>query len=301
VRQQNPDNYYYVLVNNDGLWRFMLRTSDAETVLRDWTAHPAIVAGETTFTLGVLVNGASFEFYYDGLYIGQVTDTTLDTAGQTGLIVGTDEALDADVSAQFDDLLLTTPLQTESGNVFPQQLMGGSGQATVQELQRRRLIPAQGDMALMVDESFGQAVSPGVSRFPLGRGLTFTHFAYAATITIQPASTGTTGCGLVFRDVGDTDYTVAYIDQTGGYGLSQRIDDAFQAGVYGQNAAIGEGSHILLVIASDDILYYYIDGLHVGSLDIPSLEGSIGNAVVNFDPIDTNCQFNNTWLWRWDS
>jgi hypothetical protein len=301
ARQQDPDNYYYVLVNNEGLWRFMLRTSEGETVLRDWTAHPAIVAGATAFTLGILVNGASFEFYYDGLYIGQVIDRNLETAGQTGLIVGTDEALDAEVSAQFDDLLLTTPLQTDSGGVFPQQLMGGSGQATVQELQRRRLIPSQGDMALMVDESFGQTVRAGVNRFPLGRGLTFTNFAYAATVTIQPTSVGTTGCGLVFRDISDTDYTVAYIDQTGGYGLSQRVDDLFQAGIYGQNTAVGEGSHILLVIANDDILYYYIDGLHVGSLELPSLEGSIGNAVVNFDTIDTTCQFNNTWLWRWDS
>jgi hypothetical protein len=301
VRQRASDNYYYAMVNSDGLWRFMLRTSEGETVLRDWTSHPALVAGETAFTLGVLVNGTTFEFYYNGLYVGQVIDTAISAAGQMGVIIGTDEALDAEVNAQFDDLLMTTPLETSIGSVFPQQLIGGSGQATVQELQRRRLIPSQGDMALMVGESFGQAARPGVNRFPLGRGLTFTNFAYAATVDILPASAGMTGCGLVFRDINDTDYTIAYIDQTGGYGLSQRVDDLFQEGIFGQSTSIGEGSHRLLVIANGDILYYYIDGLHVGTLEMPSLEGSIGNAVVNFDPIDTTCQFNDTWLWRWEN
>ena len=300
LRQQNQENYYAVLVNSDGLWRFVVRTSQGETVLRDWGPHPAIGIGATSFTLGALVTGANFEFFYDGQYIGQVIDSTFSLGGQTGLFVGTGEVLDAEVRAQFDDLLFTTPFQTSSGGVFPQQLVGGSPQATVQELQRRRLIPTRGDMALTAGESFGQSVRPGVSRFPLGRGLTFGSFAYGATIDIQASSTGLAGCGLVFHNVNDNEYSIAYLDQTGGYGLSRRVNDEFQPGIFGQNPALSADAHDLLVIANGDILYYYIDGQHVGTLDTPVLEGSIGNAVVNFDPIDTTCQFTETWLWRWE-
>ncbi|MFN8376828.1 MAG: hypothetical protein U0694_28645 [Anaerolineae bacterium] len=299
MRQQDRDNYYAVFVNSDGLWRLSLHSAQGESVLRDWTAHPAIVAGQTAFTLGVLANGSNLEFFYNGQYVGQLMDTAINRAGQTGFIVGTGESLNADVRARFDDLLITTPFETSAGGVFPQQLVGGSAQATVQELQRRRLIPTQGDMALVVDESFGQAVRPGVSRYPLGRGLSFTSFAYGANVTIQPQAAGTTGCGLVFRNISDTDYTVAFIDQSGGYGLSQRVNDQFQPGIFGQNPASNDLTHDLLVIANGDILYYYIDGLHVGTLTLSASEGSIGNAVVNFDPIDTTCQFNDTWLWRW--
>jgi hypothetical protein len=302
VRHQNLANYYAVLVNSDGFWRFVVRTSQGETVLRDWSSHPAIVAGETAFTMGMLVVGANFEFYYNKQYVGQIVDTTFSFGGQTGLFIGAAEALDAEASAQFDDLLLTMPFQMSNGaGVFPQQLMGGSPQAAVQELQRRRLIPTQGDMTLVVEESFGQAVRPGVSRFPLGRDLTFTNMVYGAAVEIQAQAAGTTGCGLVLRNVSDTDYTVAYIDQTGGYGLAQRVSDAFQPGLFGQNPAFTENPHDLLVIVNGDILYYYVDKQHVGMLTLPLVEGSVGNAVVNFEPIDTTCQFNDTWLWRWDN
>lgn len=299
VRQQNADEYYAAFVNSDGLWRFVTRAAQSEGVLRDWSSHPAIVAGETAFSLGVLANGASFEFYYNGQYIGQVTDARSSGAGRTGLLVGTAQLLDASVRAQFDNLLITVPYQGSAGGVFPQALTLGSPTASVQELQRRRLIPSLGEMALVVDESFGQSVRAGVSRFPLGRGLTFSNFAYGATVEIQTQAAGAAGCGLLLRAASDTEYIVAYVDQTGGYGLSPRVNDVFQPGLFGEGLAADGAVYELLVIANDDVLHYYINGQHVGRLNAAALEGGIGIAVVNFEPLDTTCQFRDMWLWQW--
>ena len=133
----------------------------------------------------------------------------------------------------------------------------------------------------------------------LGRGVTYQNFAIGATVAWQAAA-GTTGCGLILRATDDSRYTLAYIDQMGGYGLSQRTDDSFAPGIFGETANFEAGSHHLLVIARRDILYYYVDGQYKGTLENSAIDGMIGEAVVNFEPISTSCTFTETWLWRWD-
>jgi hypothetical protein len=173
-------------------------------------------------------------------------------------------------------------------------------QAMVRELEHRHLIPAGGEMDLTVEESFVESSRPGVYPFMLGRGATYTNFVLATTVSWQTLSDGMAGCGVIFRSTDDTNYTLAYIDQTGGYGVSRRVNDSFEVGIFGENARLLEGPRQLLIIANDDTVHYYVDAYHVGTLDNVAMEGAVGNAVVNFDPVATSCQFDNTWVWRWE-
>jgi hypothetical protein len=297
--RHNNDNYYLLNINANGQWRFVIRQTDGEQILRDWTPHPAIIAGQTTFELGILVNGKGFDFFYDGQVFGSVTDDTLPETGTIGLAVETPDDPTARTSATFDDLLVTIPMEKNGERIIPQQLIVSTPSDMAQEIQRRGLIPAGGEMTLTLNESFVESRQPGVEELLLGRGTTYQDFAIGTTVTLQAQAAGMTGCGLVLRAADDSHYTLAYVDQAGGYGVSQRDGDSFQPGIYGENATAGI-THHLLIVAFGDILYYYLDGQYSGKIDNPAVDGAVGNAVVNFEPISTSCQFTNTWLWRWD-
>jgi hypothetical protein len=300
ARQQNDETYYLLLVNNSGQWRFAVYSGDGEHVLRDWAAHPAIVPERTEFTLGLMAQSGGFDFFYNGQLFGQVADTTLENAGRVGLAAATTDSLTSNTVVQYDDLTITVPLMVNQERVIPQQLILNPPQAMVRELEHRQLIPAGGQLSLAVEESFVESSRPGVHPFILGRGTAFTNFVLAATVSWQALDEGATGCGLIFRSVDDAHYTLAYIDQTGGYGVSRREGDTFEPGIFGENSALAGGTRHLLVIANGNTVHYYIDGYYTGTLENTVMEGEIGNAVVNFDPVHTSCQFDDTWVWRWE-
>lgn len=294
------DNYYLYQISDQGLWRVILHTANGETTLRDWSSHPAIVAGTTEFLLGALVNGPRLEFFYNGALIGAETDTTLTEGGRTGLALATLNVLDGETRAQFDDFLITVPRETEQPAPIPDQLIGTTPNNTAQELERRRIIPAGGTMAFIIETSFAEYANDGVTRFTLARENTFTDFALGTTVTWRSAAAGITGCGLVLRDTGSTEYTLAFVDQTGGYGLSRRIGEIFEPGLFGEGLTGGTGPYTLLVIAQGEQLLYYANGDYMGRLENPAVAGTVGIAVVNYEAINTSCNFRNTWLWRWN-
>ena len=297
ARQQDANHYYLLQINESGQWRFSLHLAESDQILRDWTPHPAIVAGNSSFTLGMMVNGAGFDFFYNGQFFGQLTDTTLSDAGQIGLEVATRATLTSQTTGNFDDLIITTPLEINGTRLIPQQLMGGKASDTAQELQRRSLIPAGGVMDLTVASSFVESRRPGVERVMLGRGATYDNFALGSTISWTAASSGVTGCGLIFRASDDTHYMLAYLDQTGAYGVSHRDGDSFNPGIFGEGVDLKEPLHQLVVVVRDNQLAYYLDGVYRGNLETTLIDGAVGNAVVNFEPISTSCQFNDTWVW----
>lgn len=299
LARRQGDDYYAFVVNDDGLWRFTVMADGQERVLRDWISHPSIVAGQNEFTLGLMAKGAGFDFFYDGTFIGSVADTTL-TDGSLELVVVSAPAPGSTASASFDNLIITTPFEHNGAPVLPQQVQVSDAIGMAQMLQRRHVVKAEGSMALTVPESFVQYARPGINRLMLGRGATYTNFALGATLNLQATTSGMAGCGLVFRYQSETDYTLAFLDQTGGYGISTREGDNFAPGLYGENPAWGPGEHHLLVIADQNTLYYYINGQSVGVVENPGREGQIGTAAVNFETIDTSCRFTNLWLWRWD-
>jgi hypothetical protein len=299
ARQQDDNTYYLLEVNSSGQWRFSIHTSEGEQVLRDWVAHPAIAVARAEFTLGLMAQSGGFDFFYNGQLFGQAADATLENPGRVGLAAATTDSLSSSAVVQFDDLTLTVPLLVNQQPVIPQQLMLTAAQAMVRELEHRHLIPAGGVMALIVEESFAESSRPGVLPYMLGRGTTFTDFVLATTVTWQARGDGAVGCGVVFRAVDDLHYTLAYVDQTGALGLSRRVGDAFEPGIFWEGSP-AEASKHLLVIAYGDVVYFYADGLLAGTMENRAIEGAIGNAVVNFDPVHTSCQFDNTWVWRWN-
>lgn len=301
ARQQDNRNFYSLSTNNQGEWRFRVRQAGEDRILRDWTSHPLLVNDATEFTLGMMVSGGGFDFFYNGQLFSRLTDFSLAEAGRVGLGVDTVSSLTSQTRVAFDDLTITTPLLTEGQRILPQQLIIGSPAATARDLQRRGLIPAQGELVLNVGESFVESQRPGVEELLLARGSNFRTFALGSNVAWQATQEGISGCGLIFHSQDDTNYTLAYVDQNGAYGVSQRLNDRFLPGIFQESPELAGNQHHLLVIVQTDQLLYYIDGVYAGSSATEGIEGGVGNAVINFDPVRTSCQFRDTWVWSWDN
>lgn len=300
ARQPNGDSYL-AMVNASGGWRFAAVENGTERAIRDWAPHPAILAGETSFSLGVMAYGGGFDVFYNDQFIGKVIDggAVLPGSGQIGLLVETSPQASSAAAVRFDSFLVTVPAQVDGAYVLPQQLIVTDAVVITHELERRHLIPGDGVLAWMIDESFVERSTPGVGRLVLVRGSAFQTYAMGTTFTLAAQEAGVTGCGLLLGNTGDTDYTVAYFDNTGAYGVSRRGGETFQQGIYGENPALlAQGAHTLVVIVGADTLRYYVNGYYAGEMAYDPPSGEVGNIVINFDPVRASCQFRNTWLWR---
>jgi hypothetical protein len=299
AQQQDAETYYLYTISHRGQWRFTANTADNEQVVRDWSTHPAIIVGDIEFSLGLMVREAGFDFFYNDQLIGRLTDETISGPGQIGLMVQPPPGADSDVIAQFQNLAITVPLTTES--LIPDMIATGDSTVTLQELQRRRLIPVIGAFGLIVPRSFVTHNRPGVNQIQLGGDQTFSQFALGATVTWDIFTPSVpAGCGLTLGATGDDDYLLAYFDQTGAAGLSLRQGDLFEPGVFREGFDASTTTHRLLVVADDDGLLYYVDGQLAGRLAGEAADGAVGNAVVNFEPTTTSCQFTDTWVWTWN-
>jgi hypothetical protein len=292
-------SYYRLAINDQGQWRMTLVTSSGEQILRDWTNHPAIVAGQESFTLGVLANDGAFDVFYNNIYVGQVVDPDLTlTEGSIGLYLETPNSAGSESQIAFDALTVTAPRQTGEVDILPNRIVSGGQALTIQELERRRVIPTGGEAALTVTESSASLSSPGVNRLLLGRGTTFEDFVLSTTVNLKAGASGVVGCGVIFGSTSDADYALAYIDQTGGYGLSPRSGDTFAPGIFGVNEGWTQGRQHLLVVRLGETVYYFVNREHVGTIQMPAVEGEIGVAAVNYETISTTCEFSDTWVWR---
>ena len=297
------DTYYSVQINESGNWRFIRVSGTDTTVLRDWRTHPAIVPGITEFSLGVLALGVGFDLFYNGQYIGSLTDDTHNRAGLHGVSVTSANAIGSQISATFDDFIITQPQQVNGAPIFPARISAtGAGGVTVRELQRRQVIPMGGEMALTLNSSSARLGAAGVLRFPITGGTLYGNLVLGGTVAWDNDGSGANGCGLALRspDAGAT-YDLAYVDSDGGYGLAHYAGDAagFTDGIYGHSHDIGTGPYHLVVVAAGQMLHYFIEGHYVGELATSALNGEIGQTVINFDPLNTQCRFENIWLWQW--
>lgn len=299
--RQRGDERYRLKINHRGEWRLEIQSGEEERILRDWTPHPALGSGRESFRLALLANGSSMDFFLDGQLFGRFNDDTLNDGRGVGLLVETLDSLSSRVSASLDELVITQPRTAGGQPILPQRYIVAAPADIVRDFQRQAIIPAGGELALNVTESFVESRLPGVEAFLLARETTFTDLVMGVTLTIQAADPGMVGCGLIFGGNGDDTYWLAYVDAAGGRGLSQRDGDTFQAGLFVEGVPEASTTHDLLVIAQGGRILYYVNQQLVGRLDEASAVGAIGNAVVNFEPIATSCQFSNTWVWRWDS
>lgn len=299
------DGYYALALAESGSWRLDYINEDgAARQVRDWTTHPAIVAGTSRFTLGVLVNGATFDVFYNGAWVGQAVETQTDTpdVGQVGLYGGTSDAVGSGMVAAYDDLTITAPLRLGEIEIMPTALVPGAQALTVQELERRRVIPTGGSLALAVPESSGRQVEPGVNRVLLGRGATFSDYVLHTSFTLTTGSPeALVGCGLLLGNLSETEHAIAFLDRRGGYGISARDGENYAPGLFGENEAFAGGQrHNLVIVKQGARAELFVDRQHVGGLNLPAAmdaPAQIGNAVVNYERSDTSCNFSDTWVW----
>jgi hypothetical protein len=292
VRQLGEDAYAFE-VDSQGRWRFAVRAGEVVTPVRDWSTHPAIPAGETAFTLGVLVRGSDFDLFYDGALIGSLRDEAAPRPGRVGLALRTGSALDSEILVSVDTITVTAPTEPA---IFPQQLIVADGATMAQEMERRGLI-APSTQALNIGESFIDSARAGVTPLPLARGEQYERFAYGANVAWQSGyANAPTGCGLVAGYQNDDDYLLAYLAQNGDYGVSPLTAEGFAPGIFGTQLPPAATPHHLLLVAAESGLHYYLDGQYTGALTDAAAAGNIGIAAVNYESVSMSCQFSNLWV-----
>ncbi len=301
IARQQGASYYLYEVNSEGRWRFSLFQDGARTVLGDWREHPAIRPGASTFSLMLMAKDSGFDFFYDNAFVGSISDSTLRGAGAIGLAAGTISNGASLTTAIFDSLRVTQPTLLNGSPLIPQEFTLGDATTMAQAVVRRHVAGANGVMTLTVPEATVSLTRPGLDYLLLGQGTSFGNFAMGTTVNIQSSLEAEVGCGLIFQYQDGSNYTLAFLDETGGYGVSRQLNGVFEPGLFGQNLDwAGRGNHHLLIIADDNRLYYYVDGISAGSLDIPFQAGQVGAAAINYVSMDTTCTFSNLWLWEWD-
>jgi len=278
----------------------ILQTQEETIILRDWTTHNAIVTSEFPFSLGVLTYDNTYEFYFDGEYLGTEEDETLTNSGRTGILLTTANVNESNLQVITDNFLVTTPFNLNGASITPQQVVGQTAQDIIQELQRRKFVPTGGELGASIGESFIQFAQAGVTRLPIVREQSYSSIAFGADITINTSDDTLHGCGLTFHEVEDTTYSLAYVDNQGGYGISQFSNDIFEPGIFGERDLSNPTNQHLIVISQPDMTYFYVNRLYAGSTNLSINSGGINNAVINFEPSDTTCIFRDIWVWRWE-
>ena len=203
-------------------------------------------------------------------------------------------------SATFDDLIVTTPTQVNGADVIPQEVTGGRWQP---------------------DGSGAQAQSCRLGRWandadPAGQ------FGAVCASRHQPRDAGARHALHQFRARHDRRFErrCAPVRRAAAWSSASRTipitrspisirtaNTAFPSAAAtpsapeftGQIRQYLRGTHLLLVVANDNTIYFYIDRQLVGSTDNTAQDGEVGIAVVNFEPNTTACHYTNFWLWNW--
>ena len=299
-RYQAPNTYHRVLLSKTGFWR-VERIEDGDLVrVRNWTTHPAIVPGETDFRLGVLASGQHIDVVYNGQVVGSASDQATPKAGGLGIVMRTDDKTGGLMSFAVRQTLLTLPTRVNNRILFPQRVLKRRDYLMARDLARKQLVPAGYNVSFVQRESSVRNVREGVTRFAIASDRVYEQFALGVSLTLKAAEAGNGGCGLFFHFNDENHYTLAYTTSEGDFGISRRIGDGFEPGIYGRRSPPEDPVHYLLVIALDDVVHYFLDEEYVGSMESQPRVGSIGIAVVNYDLVDTSCKFDDLWLQSFD-
>lgn len=300
-RYINPELYYRLVMNDQGFWQLELIRDEEVEVIQSWSTHPAIVPGETDFTLGVLTSGESIDIVYNRQFIATVFSNSVLQEGNVGLAIVTANALGSRVSVDLEHALMTSPAQFDNPFVFPEILAANNVNSLAHTLERQQIIPIGGEVKFTAPQIEIRNINPGVSRFDVATGVTFATFVMGGTIHWQKPGDGIGGCGITFNDMNDQQYTLAYINTDGEYGVSRRDGDSFDIGIFGDGLPIDSDTHSFTLIVLSDQIHYFINNRHIGKMPYSPTSGEIKTAVVNFDGVDTMCTFNDLWLWSLDT
>lgn len=295
-RYARPDSHSRVLLNRQGFWR-MERVDEGDiVVVRNWGTHPAIVAGESEFRLGVLASGAHFDIVYNGQIVGMVGDRLSEVLGGVGVAMRTADVIGSRLSFAIAGATMTIPTRVDEALIVPNQLITRPYHVMDNVLARQQLIPVDGVIKMILPESSVRRRLAGVTPYLLGSGLRFGEFAIGAKLSYQISDEGNGGCGILFHYQDEQHYQLAYATAEGDFGVSQREGDVFAPGIYQKAPTDAVDEHDMLVIVYDGTIHYYVDNRHIGQLAYESSPGSVGIAVVNYASVETNCVFEDFWV-----
>ena len=105
-RYIDENNFYRFDISGDGLWGVSRRLEDQWIPIVELTASSAIQTGYASNTLRVVARGDRFEFYANGVLLGQAANANL-PVGRIGLFASTFD--DPDTHVSFDDLVIVSP------------------------------------------------------------------------------------------------------------------------------------------------------------------------------------------------
>ena len=300
-RYLSPNDYYRLLLGESGYWRIDRIDNGESMQVRAWTTHPAIVAGEPDFRLGILASGQHFDVVYNRQVVGSVADDAPARAGALGLIALTDDKTGGPMSFAVRETLLTLPTRVDRAILFPQRILRRADYLMAHDLARKQLAPAGFNISFVQRESSVRHIKAGVTRIPIAPDRQYEQFALGAALRFEQASAGNGGCGIFFHFNDERHYTLAYMTSQGDFGLSRRSGDGFLPGIYGKRPPPSGPDHYLLVIATDEIIHFYLDERYAGSLPSAPRVGSVGIAVVNYEAADSECLFDDLWVQSLDA
>jgi len=301
-RYINPTLFYRLILNDQGFWQLEWVNGEDITIVQSWSTHPGIVAGATEFTIGVLISGTKFDIVYNDQLIATVYDANINQPGNVGVTAITANAVGSRVAFSIKKITMTTPTLVNNQLSFPELLVASNYTSLAHTLERQKVIPVGGGIKLTAPQSVIRNVDPGVSRFSVASGIEFSEFVMGGTLSWDIIGEGIGGCGITFNTIDDTNYTLAYINIAGEYGISKREGDSFTEGIYASDlVTANRPSHNFILIVYNNIIHYYINNQHVGTMSYTPVLGEVRTAVVNFDGVDTTCTIDNLWLWSLDN
>ncbi|MCY4144832.1 MAG: hypothetical protein OXE95_12555 [Chloroflexi bacterium] len=296
---QSPENYRRLLLRKTGYWRLETVTDGFVEPLVDWSTHPAIEPGAADFRLGVLVAGQHIDLVYNGQVIDSVWDEQPAAAGGVGIAMKTDETFGGLLSFALLQAQMTVPTRLVEP-VVPQRLLTKPAYLMAHDLARQQLAEGFGTIKVSLPESVAHSNRAGVTRVPIASGSAFSQFALSARVKLEKSSTGNGGCGIIFH-FNDTEYyALAYVTGDGEFGVAKREGAGFAPGVYGRREPFADSTRQLLLIVSDEVIHFYLDEVYAGSLPSQPRIGSLGIAVVNYETVESACQFADLWLLSYD-
>lgn len=326
---ENPESFYALTFSSDNDWSLYWFDGEWQAI-QEWTPSPVVDGADRNPTVGVWVQGDTFRAYFNGAFVGAVTDTAQHASqGIVGVAASTITEQVDPLVVYVDDLVITTPVQAASGLsslLTPTQpptdapptptvparaetlssWASGSPDAIISELQSMDLVPAGGSIALTVPSSYGDTAQSGFSYFPLGQGNTFADFVLsfdARLVTTGPES----GCGMFFRDNQNTNAD-ALVFEDGSFLLGEwdASGNLLDSSVIAYSDAVipGEGAtNAVVVVANGGDMTLFVNGQRVADAFFSPASGEVALELYvapdSFgSTVQTYCQLNDIWLWE---
>jgi hypothetical protein len=306
TRRNNAAVFYVFLVNSDGKYRLAVSQPGGLTAIQDWKALPS--TAQRTVVLGLMAKGNQFTLFYNGQALAVLTDDTLSDPGSIGVAIGTGRSPNNSTSILFTNFIVTLPgAEGLSMPVtIPPQLTQWQRTAVpiIEELQAARLVPSIGKPGIDVGDAFvTNNTANGIILQPLAKSLSFTDLVYTADV-IWESNNDNIACGMEFRSIDDTNFTIVYIDRKGGYGILQRSgQDGDIVSLYNLSEVINKenrGINRVTIIAIGNGLIVYINGTLITNVNVKQSSGFTFIAAYNYDRASSICQFKNVWLRSFD-